>query len=433
MNLLIRNGRIINPPKGIDLGGDVLIRDGKVAQVGGAVDVSQSEIPIFDATGMIVCPGFVDIHCHLRQPGFEAKETIATGTAAAAAGGFTTVCCMPNTNPPIATKDVVWQVREIAGKEGRVRVLPIGCVTEERRGEKLADLSALAKAGVVAFSDDGSPVHDSGIMRQALECGKSLGLPIINHCEDLSLSGNGLMNEGEVSAKLGYVGIPAVAEEHMVERDIELARQTSGRLHIAHVSTAGSVELVRKAKQQGIEVTAEVTPHHLTLTEEAVVTAGSAAKVNPPLRTEKERQALLDGLRNGTVDAIATDHAPHAKPDKNCAFSKAAFGISGFETALGSLMALVHRGELDLLTLISKLTVEPAKILGRSELGTLRVGLPADIIVFDPNLQWTVDPEIFASKGQNTPLAGNMLKGRIVITIAGGELVHKNTPDLSLI
>ncbi len=422
MNLLIRNGRIIDPSQGIDCIGDVLISDGKIGQIGGVVSVSQPEISVFDADGMIVCPGFFDMHCHLRQPGFEEKETIATGTDAAAAGGFATVCCMPNTDPPIAKPAVIEQVILTSRKEGRVRVLPIACVTEGRRGEKLADLAALAEAGAVAFSDDGSPVHDSEIMRQALECSKSLGLPIIDHCEDLSLSGDGSMNEGEVSRKLGYRGIPDVAEERMVERDIELARQTGGRLHIAHVSTAGSVEVIRQAKRQGVGVTAEATPHHLTLTEEMVAIAGAAAKVNPPLRTEQDRKALLAGLGDGTIDAIATDHAPHAMTDKDCDFGKAAFGISGSETALGGLMMLVHRGELDLTTMISKLTAEPTRLLGKSELGNLNSGSMADITVFDPNAQWTVEPDRFASKGRNTPLAGAVLKGMVKLVIVNGNI-----------
>ncbi|PIU57625.1 MAG: dihydroorotase [Chloroflexi bacterium CG07_land_8_20_14_0_80_51_10] len=427
MNLLIQNGRIIDPSQKIDRIADLLIVDGKVAQIS-TVGAGLKPAPtVLDATDMIVCPGFIDLHCHLRQPGFEEKETIASGTMAAARGGYTTVCCMPNTDPPIDTSKGVEQVKRIANKKGVVRVLPIGCVTEGRSGGKLVDMSALSRAGAVAFSDDGSPVWDSEIMRQALEQSKTLGLLIIDHCEDLTLAEHGVINAGMVAAKLGYKGIPVAAEERMVARDIELAKQTRGRLHIAHVSTAGSVELIRQAKKQGINVTAEVTPHHLTLTEEAVITCGTNAKVNPPLRTEEDISALIDGLREGVLDAIATDHAPHTKADKAQSFDRAAFGISGFETALGSLMSLVHRDKIGLPALISKLTREPAQIIRSSELlGSLKVGLLADITIFDPNAEWTVEPGDFASKGKNTPLAGTLLKGKVMATIVTGKIAYRD-------
>jgi len=375
---------------------------------------------------MVVCPGFIDLHCHLRQPGFEEKETIATGTCAAAKGGFTTVCCMPNTKPPVDRAKVAEYVRSVAAKEGAIRVLPVGCVTEGRKGVKLADFGKLYASGVVAFSDDGSPVMDSTVMRSALEYSQESGLPIIDHCEDLAFSHDGVMNEGSVATRLGLKGIPACAEESMVARDIRLARIVGGRLHIAHVSTAGSVELIRSAKEDGIAITAEVTPHHLTLTEEAVVGYNTNAKVNPPLRTAEDVEALISGLKEGVLDAIATDHAPHTAKDKDCDFNKAAFGISGFETALGSLMTLVHQGRLDLVTLISKLTCEPASILRRSDLGTLKPGAVADVVIFDPNKEWVVNPEEFVSKGKNTPLAGCVLKGKVMATLFGGEAVHED-------
>jgi len=375
---------------------------------------------------MIVCPGFIDLHCHLRQPGFEDKETIATGTRAAARGGFTTVCCMPNTVPPIDTRAIVEYIKTTAAREGMIRVLPIGCVTKQRKGNGLAELGELAASGVVAFSDDGQAVADSNLMLRALEYSRTLGLPISEHCEDPSLTGGGVMNEGATATKLGLKGIPPAAEERIVARDIELARSTGGRLHIAHASTEGSVDLIRKAKEEGVLVTAEVTPHHLTLTEEMVVGYNTNAKVNPPLRTAKDVEALLCGLKEGVIDAIATDHAPHAAKDKQCEFNDAAFGISVFETALGSLLILVHEGKLDLTTLISKLTIEPAKIIKRSNLGTLRPGALADIVIFNPQREWVVNPENFASKGKNTPLAGRTLKGKVMATMSGGEIVYRD-------
>ncbi len=426
-NLLIRGGRIIDPSLGIDAVGDLFISEGKIAwlsvQRAGSLPENHK---VIEARGMVVCPGFIDLHCHLRQPGFEEKETIATGTRAAAKGGFTTVCCMPNTNPSIDKAEVVEYVKSVAAKEGAVRVLPVGCITEGRDGGKLADFSELSASGAVAFSDDGSPVMDSNIMRSALGYSQEAGLPIIDHCEDLAFSQDGVMNEGSLATKLKLKGMPAAAEEGMVARDIRLARIVGGRLHIAHVSTAGSVELIRSAKEEGISITAEVTPHHLTLTEAAVVGYNTNAKVNPPLRTAEDVEALILGLRDGAIDAIATDHAPHAAKDKACDFNTAAFGISGFETALGSLMTLVHQGKLDLVTLISKFTCEPASILRRTDLGTLKSGSAADVVIFDPNKQWVVNPEEFISKGKNTPLAWCVLKGKVMATLFGGQVVYKD-------
>jgi dihydroorotase len=426
-DLLIRGGRIIDPSQKIDAAGDLYISEGKIAwlsvQRAGSLPENHK---VIESEGMVVCPGFIDLHCHLRQPGFEEKETIATGTRAAAKGGFTTVCCMPNTEPPVDKAEVVEYVKSVAAKEGAVRVLPVGCITECRKGGKLADSGELSASGAVAFSDDGSPVMDSNIMRSALEYSQESGLPIIDHCEDFAFSQDGVMNEGSLATKLRLKGIPASAEESMVARDIRLARIVGGRLHIAHVSTAGSVELIRSAKGEGIAITAEVTPHHLTLTEEAVVGYNTNAKVNPPLRTAEDVEALISGLKEGVLDAIATDHAPHTAEDKNCDFNIAAFGISGFETALGSLMMLVHQGKLDLVTLISKLTCEPASILRRTDLGTLKPGAVADVVIFDPNKEWVVNPEEFISKGKNTPLAGCVLKGRVMATLFGGEAVYKD-------
>jgi len=446
--LLIRGGRIVDPSQGIDQVGDLLIAEGKIMQVGSTVIMREAKQPeIVDVTGLVVCPGFIDLHCHLREPGFEQKETIATGTRAAATGGFTTICCMGNTNPPLDSRDTMDYVRQKANKEGFVHVLPIGCITKGRNGEEICDMTALAEAGVVAFSDDGDPVSSSLVMRHALDYGCILGSPIIDHCEDKELSDGGIINEGWLSVREGLKGIPAVAEEIMVARDLILAKLTGARIHIAHVSTCGSTELIRRAKEEGILVTAEVTPHHLTLTEERImgntnVLAVSRsperseretkqsrydtnAKVNPPLRTEGDIECLIRGLKEGVIDAIATDHAPHTFEDKNCELGLAAFGISGLETAFGCLMGLVHRGEISLTTLISKLTCEPARIISKDgELGTLKVGAPADITIFDPAREWVVDSARFASKGKNTPFDGCKFKGKIMATIIDGEVVY---------
>ncbi len=427
--LLIYGGRIIDPGQGIDEVGSLLIAKEKIAWLGKKETIPpQPDYDTLPAQGLIVCPGLIDLHCHLRQPGFEEKETIATGTRAAARGGFTTICCMPNTNPPLDNQAAIDYVKSTAAAEGIVRVLPIGCISRGRKGKELAPMDELASAGVIAFSDDGDPVMDSRLMRQALDYSRAFGLPVIDHCEDKALTEGGQMNEGVFSTTLRLKGIPAAAEENMVIRDLSLARQTGGQLHIAHASTEGSVNLIRRAKEQGIQVTAEVTPHHLTLTEEMVISHGSQAKVNPPLRTRKDIQALIQGLNDNVIDIIATDHAPHTRADKQCDFTLAPFGISGFETALGSLMSLVHDGRLSLMTLIAKLTCEPARITSYKygKLGTLAIGAPADITILDPDREWVVDTGAFASKGRNTPLAGSVLKGRVMATIYQGKLVYKD-------
>jgi len=437
MFLLIHGGRIIDPNQGMDQVGDLLIAEGKIMQVGGSITPSPSLSVILsraknlDATGLVVCPGFVDLHCHLREPGFEDKETIATGTKAAAVGGFATVCCMANTEPPLDAPAAVNWLKQKASRDSLVAVLPIGCITKGRKGDELNDMVGLAEAGVVAFSDDGDPMANPQLMRRAMDYSRELGLPVIDHCEDKTLSDNGIINEGQLSARLGLKGIPAAAEEVMVARDLILAKLTRAKLHIAHVSTKGSVELIRRAKEKTISVTAEVTPHHLTLTEERI--AGESpnepfdtnAKVNPPLRTKEDVKALIRGLKDGVINAIATDHAPHTLADKNCGLEPAAFGISGLETALGCLMILVHEGKIGLTTLLSKLTCEPAKIIGRDgELGTLRVGSPANVTVLDPYREWIVDSRNFASKGKNTPYDGYQLKGKVMATIVNGRIVY---------
>ena len=459
VSLLIRGGHIIDPGQDIDQIADLVIDEGKIRQLGkGMPIVVASQSPersegaakqslVIDATGMVVCPGFVDLHCHLREPGFEDKETIATGTRAAAAGGFVGICCMANTSPPIDNRAMVDWVKQKAAEEGIVHVFPVGCVTKGRDGKEVCDMAELAEAGVVAFSDDGAPVVSSQVMRRALEHSHALGLPIVDHCEDRRLSNDGVVNEGWVSAKLGVKGIPANAEEIMIARDLALAKLTNARIHIAHVSTCGSVEIVRRAKEEGISVTAEVTPHHLTLTEEKVIASprpsplqregvessqlsavssyDTNAKVNPPLRTEDDITCLVEGLKDGVLDAIATDHAPHTLADKDCSLETAAFGISGFETAFGCLMGLVHKGEIGLVTLISKLTCEPARIVDKgNELGTLRIGSPANVTIFAPDREWVVDSSKFASKGKNTPFDGCKFKGKVMATIVDGGAVY---------
>ncbi len=433
-DLLIRNGHILDPGRGVDLAGDVLVRNGRIAGVGPGLAADGAQA--IDATGLIVAPGFVDLHCHLRDPGFEYKESIATGTQAAARGGFTTVCCMPNTDPPIDTRATVEYVLRTAAATGAVRVLPIGCVTRGRAGRELAELGDLFDAGCVAFSDDGVPVADGGLLRRALEYARISGLAIIDHCEDLEIASGGVMHEGWVSTRLGLRGQPAAAEESFVARDIAVAAQVGAPVHIAHVSTRAAVELIRSAKARGLPVTAEVTPHHLTLTHHAVAFSSNggealvydtAAKVNPPLRTRDDVAACVEALRDGTIDAIATDHAPHAGYEKDVEFDAAPFGISGLETAFGLCMTLVEAGALDLATLIERLTAGPVRALGLERavpgLGSLAEGAPGDIVLLDPQAEWTVEPERFASKGKNTPLAGRTLRGKVVATVYEGRVV----------
>ena len=437
--ILIKGGRIVDPSRGIDRIADLLLEDGLVTGHDRNIRPPRGS-RVLDATDLVVTPGFVDLHCHLREPGYEDMETIATGTRAAATGGFTTVCAMPNTRPAIDSWAAVDFVLRKARDEGAVRVLPIGCVTKGSQGLELAEMAELAQAGVIGYSDDGHPVADANIMRQALSYSSSFGLPIINHCEVPELFSGGAMNEGWVSTRLGLKGIPSSAEEIMVARDISLAELTGGRVHLAHVTTAGTVELVRRAKEKGVRVTCEVTPHHLTLSDETVLGHhdGSSpfhpltpdayethAKVNPPLRSRGDVAAMAEGLRDGVIDFIATDHAPHNRVNKLCTFDEAALGISVLETALGSLMSLVHAGEVTLPLMVEKLTAAPAAFLSRADLGTLRAGAHADVTIFDADAEWTVDAGRFASKGKNTPLDGVTLKGRVTTTIGGGEVVYE--------
>ena len=444
---MIQGPRIVDPGRGVDAVGDILISGSKIISAGPRL--SAADIPdgcrSIPANGLVAAPGFIDLHCHLREPGFEYKETIATGTRAAARGGFTSVCCMPNTDPAIDNEAVVELVQRRARTDGVVRVFPIGCVTKGRRGKELAEMEELAAAGVVAFSDDGDPVYDANIMRLALTYTLDLGMPISNHCQEHSLCPGGMMAEGWAATRLGLTGIPAAAEEAMIARDLALAELTGGWLHLAHLSTAGSVALVRQARERGVSVTTEVCPHHLSITDQwalgykdaAKGTAGGAAgllnfdtstKVYPPLRGQKDVDALIEGLAEGVIDCIATDHAPHELASKQVTYQEAAFGISVFETALGTLMGLVHRGQISLSALVDRLTVGPARVLGPSfeDLATLHAGSPADLVLFDPELEWVVDTGAFASKGRNTPLEGATLKGRVMATLVEGKLVHQD-------
>ena len=440
-DILIRGPRIIDPSQGMDQMGNILVRDGVILAVGqGASESAPEGSRIIEASGLVASPGFIDMHCHLRVPGFEHKETVATGTRAAAHGGFTTLCCMPNTQPAIDSGHVVDQLQQRFRDEAVVRVYPIGCVTKGRLGEEMAPFDELAAAGVVAFSDDGDPVYDSNLMRLALSRSLDLGLPISNHCQERSLSRDGVMADGRIARGLGLPGIPAAAEETMMARDISLAGETGGRLHLAHLSSAGTIPLLRRARELGLAVTAEVCPHHLTITDHWVLGNRGAGheiedplsydtftKVYPPLRSQQDVDALVDGLAEGLIDCIATDHAPHDQASKQCGYEEAAFGISVLETALGSALQLVHQGRLTLPSLVERMTVGPAKALGPvfTDLATLRTGTPADIVLFDPDLDWLVDTDEFESMGRNTPLQGTALKGRVMATLVAGRIVYQ--------
>jgi dihydroorotase len=436
--LLIKGARLIDPTTGTNAVGDLLVRDGVIAS-GTTGDANGAHV--IDGAGLVVAPGFIDLHTHLREPGQEDKESVATGTAAGARGGFTTLCCMPNTVPAIDNATVVDFIKQQAKDAGPIRVLAFGAVSVGRQGKELTDMEELARAGAVGFTDDGSPVATGHLMQSALLYAGQLGLPIMDHCEDFSIEQGLGINEGWVSSKLGLAGYPSAAEESIVARDIALAELTGGHFHVAHLSTAGSADLVRQAKAKGLRVTAEVTPHHLTLSEEWVMgTHGviepdapvtpaayeTRAKMSPPLRSLRDQGALIDALRDGTIDAIATDHAPHTFGDKATPFDEAANGISVLETAFGMLMGLVHAGTLDLATLVHRMAAGPASVLGErfAELATLAEGTPADLVIFDPNEEWIVDAQSFASKGKNTPLDGETLKGRVKMTIAGGEIAY---------
>lgn len=422
MKRLLRGGRIVDPGSGIDGVMDVLLEDGKVAAV--ATNLSDGGAEVLDLRGLVVCPGFVDMHVHLREPGQEWKETIETGTRAAAAGGFTGVACMPNTEPPNDTRAVTELILGTARDHGLVPVYPIGCVTKGQKGEELAEMGDMASAGARGFSDDGKPVVSSQLMRKALEYARIFDLPVIDHCEDPALVAGGVVHEGCVSTRLGLRGWPGVAEDVMVQRDILLAEYTGGHVHIAHLSTARSAEFVRRGKAEGVRVTCEITPHHLVLTDEAVGEWDTHAKMNPPLRSSRDREALLLALADGTADAIATDHAPHHPDEKRVEFSRAPFGIVGLETAVSlCLDRLVHAGVIGLPRLVELFTSGPCRIL-RLDKGSLAVGADADVTVLDLDREVTVDPARFRSKSSNSPFSGWRLRGAPVMTILGGRILH---------
>ncbi len=422
--LLLQGGTLLDPSRRLDERGDLLIADGKVARLGGAIDAGEST-EVLDCAGCYVSPGFIDVHCHLREPGREDVETIATGARAAAAGGFTAVCAMPNTEPVTDNQAAVGFIIRQALRAGAARVYPIGAISVGQRGEALAEFGEMVGAGAVAVSDDGRPVASAHLMRTALEYAQAFDIPVIDHCEEPTLANGGAMNEGVVSARLGLPGIPTEAEEIMVIRDILLARRTGGHVHLAHMSTKGSVELIRWGKERGIRVTAEVTPHHLTLTEEACEGYDTHAKMNPPLRTAADVAALGEALRDGTIDLVATDHAPHHYDAKEREFADAPFGIIGLETALALVVTeLVTPGVIDFATLVDRMSCRPAKLF-HLQGGTLAEGSVADVTVFDPARTWTVDPSSFLSKGRNTPYAGRTLTGRAMYTIVGGHVVHR--------
>ena len=422
MTILIRGGQVIDPGR-FNAVADVLIENGKIAAVGGNLTAPRGAT-ILDVKGRLVLPGFVDLHVHFREPGFEYKETIQSGAAAAVAGGFTTVCCMPNTSPVNDNQAITEFILDRARAAGLANVLPIGAITKGSEGKELAEIGDLRRAGCVAISDDGRPVMNSLVMRRAMEYALAFDVPVIDHCEDLHLAEGGCMNEGLVSTELGLPGIPAAAEDVMVARNVALAELTGARLHLAHISTEGSVRMVRDAKSRGVKVTAEACPHHFSITEELVRGFNTHAKMNPPLRKWKDVQAIKEGLRDGTIDAIATDHAPHATQEKQQGFTEAPFGIVGLETAWPLTLALVDEGILSLESAIEKLSTAPAKAFGLSK-GTLAVGADADVVVADPQEPWEVDPAKFRSKSRNTPFAGWKVKGRVKTTIVGGRVVFE--------
>ena len=422
MSLLIKGGLVVDPSTHLEDPLDLLVERGKIAALEPPGSIPEEGRRVIAATGLVVAPGLIDMHVHLREPGEEYKETICTGTRAAVQGGFTAVACMPNTKPVNDTAAVTRLILDQAKVAGNARVYPVGAVSLGSKGEALSEYGDLKAAGVVALSDDGHPVSNSMLMRRALEYAKTFDLPIISHCEDLQLSADGAMHEGKVSLQLGLKGVPGAAEEVMVYRDLTLAALTGARLHIAHVSTAGSVAIIRLAKAMGLAVSAETAPHYFSLTDAAVLGYNTHAKVNPPLRTEMDVRSIKEALRDGTLDAVASDHAPHSSLEKELEFNAAAFGLIGLETSLGLTLKLVHEGTLNLIQAIERLSTGPARVLGVAG-GTLEVGSPADITLIDLNREWTVDANSFASKSRNFPFHGWALKGKAVMTIVGGKVV----------
>jgi dihydroorotase len=430
-SLLIINGRLIDPAQQFDAAADLLIRDGRIAEIAPPGKLSAKSEESFDARHLVVCPGFIDLHVHLREPGQSQKETIASGTAAAAAGGFTSVCCMPNTDPvndlPAITR---WMQQPERG--AAINVFPIAAATVGSAGEKLTDFAALRREGAVAVTDDGKPILHEGLMREALHTAAELSMPVIQHAEDTRLTRGAAMHQGFTAFRMGLRGMPSEAESQIVWRDVQLARETGGRLHVAHISTAAALEAVREGKKHAVHVTSEVTPHHFALTDEDIGSReyDSNYKMNPPLRSPADRAALIAGLLDGAIEAIATDHAPHALYEKRVEFDHAPFGIIGLETALGLAITILHKQHgMALGRIIKLLAAGPARIMSGSEAlkprGTLTVGSPADVTIFDPAAEWTVDPTQSRSKSQNTPFAGWKLTGRVVGTLLNGDFVFR--------
>lgn len=423
MSLLhIQNGHLIDPANGIDKKADLWIENGRVVVVGKHPGKADETI---DASGRIVCPGLIDMHVHLREPGQEWKEDIASGSRAAVAGGVTSMCCMPNTGPHIDHAGIALQVVDKARRVGLCNVHPVGAVTRNLDGRELTEMRELTRSGCVAFSDDGAPIWHAGVMRKALEYAASFGFMVIQHAEEKELTEGGCINEGWVSTQLGVKGMPSEGEDSMIARDIMLTRRAGARYHVAHISTRGAVDLVRKARGEGLKVSAEAAPHHFALTEEEVLGFNVDAKMSPPLRTENDRQAVIEGLRDGTIEVIATDHAPHHEDDKRCGLSCAAFGIVGLETLLPVSLDLVRAGVLTMSELIGKLTCNPARLLGLDS-GALGVGAEADVCIFDADEKWMLDRSKLFSKGRNTPWHGKELTGRVTHTIKGGRVVFEN-------
>jgi len=426
MKLLIANGHLIDPQTPENTGMNVLIEDGRVLGWLRHGESAPEDAEVFDASGLLVAPGFIDLHVHLREPGQEHKETIATGAAAAVAGGWTSVCPMPNTTPINDNAAITRYMIEQAERAALANVFPVGAITKESSGTELAEMGEMKAAGAVAVSDDGRPVPNAGMMRRAMEYAKDFDLPVVDHCEDKSLSSGGVMHEGKISLLLGLKGMPALAEEIDAVRDIILAKESGAHIHIAHISTKGAIEAVRRAKNEGINVTCEVTPHHFTLTDKAVEGYDTNTKMSPPLRSEEHLEAILEGLKDGTIDAIATDHAPHHADEKALEYDRAPMGITGLETAVGlAFNELVHKGVIDLYKLVELCSSNPAKIFRLKDRGTLKPGAIADVTIIDPELVWTYKNADSKSKSRNSPFDNWQFTGAAVATIVGGKIVYR--------
>lgn len=423
MRLLIQQGRVVDPVTGIGGVMDLLVEDGVIAVMGS--DIREEADCVIDASGLIVSAGLVDMHVHLREPGFEYKETIATGCEAAARGGFTSIACMPNTKPVVDSPELIALIQKKAEQANGVHVWPIAAVTVGEKGETLTHFESLKQAGAVAFSDDGCPVQNANIMRDALILGKRQQKTILSHCEDLDMVGNRAVNEGHISRRLRIEGRPAIAEELQVMREAMLAEETGGAVHICHISTARSVAIVRRYKKKGVAITCETCPQYFSLTEEEIVEQGSMARVNPPLRTHGDVEAIIAGLKDGTIDAIATDHAPHSAEEKARPLEEAPSGMVGLETSLAiTLTELYHTGKMELADILRKMTFNPSCILGINK-GRIAIGCGADLTLFDPEEEWVIQPEQFASKGHNTPFAGRTVKGKVKYTIVDGKIIYE--------